>query len=111
MEIHLESLLSSAFSPTSLDPEEQQRRWVYGSGSGKSLEESIQLFFLLLLSKEVSGTLSDVVALKITAQRLASVRMGYCLKRLVRTEKKWCHAMKSSKEGEESKRITSGPQP
>lgn len=109
MEIHLESLLSSAFSPTSLDPEEQQCRWVYGSGSGESPEESIQLLFLLLLSREVSGTLSDVVALKITAQHLAPLRMGYCLKWLVRREKKWCHAMESSKEREGSKRIISGP--
>jgi len=43
MEVHLESLVSSAFSPTSIDPEERQHRWV----SGESLEEPAQLIFLL----------------------------------------------------------------
>lgn len=48
MEVHLESLWSSAFSPTSIDTEEQQHRWVSGQGSGESLEEPAQLILLLL---------------------------------------------------------------
>lgn len=48
MKVHLESLLSSAFSPTSIDPEEQQHRWVSGPGSGESLEDPAQLIILLL---------------------------------------------------------------
>lgn len=48
MEVPLESLVSSAFSPTSMDPEEWQDRWVSRPGSGESLEEPAQLIILLL---------------------------------------------------------------
>lgn len=54
MKVHLESLLSSALSPTSVDPEEQQHRWVSGPGSGEMLEEPAQLILILLLLLQLS---------------------------------------------------------
>lgn len=66
MEVHLESLLSSSFYPTSIDPEEQQDKWISGPDLGESLEEQTQMIccLLLLLSRGHLRSHGDVMTFK-----------------------------------------------